>query len=64
MQSTQALWHLTKGNLERILIPVPPLDVQETIVAELDGYRKVITPAIDIVNHFGDRGVAVIPIFS
>jgi len=36
------LVHITKGNLERIKIPLPPLQEQERIVAELEGYRKQI----------------------
>ncbi|MBU4198621.1 MAG: N-6 DNA methylase [Verrucomicrobia bacterium] len=33
---------LRLGDLERIEIPLPPLDEQERIVAELEGYRKMI----------------------
>ncbi|NLX24801.1 MAG: N-6 DNA methylase, partial [Lentisphaerae bacterium] len=32
------LVHITKGNLERIQIPLPPLEVQKEIVAEIEGY--------------------------
>ncbi|MBI3599015.1 MAG: restriction endonuclease subunit S [Nitrospirae bacterium] len=39
------LVHITKGNLEIIEIPLPPLDIQRQIVAELDGYRKIIEGA-------------------
>jgi len=34
------LVHITKGNLERIEIPLPPLDEQERIVAELEGIGR------------------------
>ena len=36
------LVHITKGNLEKIRIPLPPLDVQNQIVAEIDGYQAEI----------------------
>ena len=31
------LVHITKGNLEKIEIPLPPLEVQKEIVAEIEG---------------------------
>lgn len=36
------LVHITKGNLERIGIPLPPLAVQRRIVAELEAERKLV----------------------
>jgi type I restriction enzyme M protein len=36
------LVHITKGNLEKIEIPLPPLDVQREIVAEIKGYQTEI----------------------
>ncbi len=36
------LVHITKGNLERIQIPLPPLAVQKEIVAEIEGYQNEI----------------------
>ena len=36
------LVHITKGNLEKIEIPLPPLEVQKEIVAEIEGYQRVI----------------------
>ncbi len=36
------LVHITKGNLEKIQIPLPPLEVQKEIVAEIEGYQKSI----------------------
>lgn len=36
------LVHLTKGNLEKIEIPLPPLDVQKQIVAEIEGSKSEI----------------------
>lgn len=46
------LVHITKGNLERIEIPVPPLEEQERIVEELEGYRKVIEGARQVIANY------------
>ena len=46
------LVHITKGNLERIEIPLPPLDVQKEIVAEIEGYQKVIDGACAVLDNY------------
>jgi type I restriction enzyme M protein len=46
------LVHITKGNLERIQIPLPPLAVQQEIVAEIEGYQKVINGARAVLDHY------------
>lgn len=46
------LVHITKGNLERIQIPLPPLDVQKEIVAEIEGYQKVINGARAVLDNY------------
>ena len=46
------LVHITKGNLERIQIPLPPLEVQREIVAEIEGYQKVIDGARAVVENY------------
>jgi len=46
------LVHITKGNLERIRIPLPPLDVQKEIVTEIEGYQKVINGARAVLDHY------------
>ncbi len=46
------LVHITKGNLERIEIPLPPLEVQKEIVAEIEGYQKVINGARAVLDHY------------
>lgn len=46
------LVHITKGNLERIKIPLPPLAVQQEIVAEIEGYQKVINGARAVLDHY------------
>ncbi|MDO9463923.1 MAG: N-6 DNA methylase [bacterium] len=38
--------------LKRIKIPLPPLEVQEQIVAELDNYQKIIDGAKQVVENY------------
>ncbi|MBA4137563.1 MAG: N-6 DNA methylase [Opitutus sp.] len=41
------------GNaLTRVRIPVPPLEVQKEIVAEIEGYQKVINGARAVLDHY------------
>jgi type I restriction enzyme M protein len=46
------LVHITKGDLERIRIPLPPLDVQKEIVAEIEGYQRVIDGARAVIENY------------
>lgn len=46
------LVHITKGNLEKIQIPLPPLEVQREIVAEIEGYQKVIDGARTVLENY------------
>ena len=46
------LVHITKGDLEKIQIPLPPLEVQKEIVAEIEGYQKVIDGARSVVDNY------------
>ena len=46
------LVHITKGNLEKIEIPLPPLEVQNELVAEIEGYQKVINGARAVLDHY------------
>lgn len=46
------LVHITKGNLEKIKIPVPSLDVQREVVEEIEGYQKIIAGARQIVQNY------------
>ena len=43
---------LRLGDVEGIEIPLPPLAEQERLVAELEGYRKVIESARQILAHY------------
>ena len=36
---------INKGDIEKLQIPLPPLEVQREIVAEIEGYQKVIDGA-------------------
>ena len=36
----------------KIQIPLPPLSVQEEIVAEIDGYQKIIDGARQVVENY------------
>lgn len=43
---------LKLSSIEGIQIPLPPLDVQEEIVSELDGYQRVIDGARQVVENW------------
>ena len=46
------LVHITKGNLEKIQVPLPLLEVQREIVAEIEGYQKVIDGARAVIENY------------
>lgn len=46
---------LTQQKLKQIQIPLPPLEVQKEIVAELDSYQKVIDGARQVVDNWKPR---------
>ena len=43
---------VTKKQLAEIQIPLPPLEVQQEIVAEIEGYQKVIDGARAVVENY------------
>ena len=47
-----AMIHITKSGIEQREIPLPPLSVQEEIVAELEGYQKIIDGAKMVVENY------------
>jgi len=49
------LVHITKGNLQKIEIPLPPLEVQKEIVAEIEGYQEIIDGARQVVENYQPR---------
>jgi len=44
--------HLTKEGIEKRLIPLPPLEIQNAIVAEIEQWQKVIDGAKQVVAHY------------
>lgn len=46
---------INKREIEAIEIPLPPLDVQREIVAEIEGYQRVIDGARAVVEHYRPR---------
>ena len=44
--------HITKKLFDKILIPLPPLNIQEQIVAELENYQKIIDGAQAVVENY------------
>jgi type I restriction enzyme M protein len=44
--------HITKGRFEDIEIPLPPIEVQEEIVRELEQYQKIIDGAKQIIDNY------------
>ena len=43
---------ISRKNLEAIQIPLPPLEVQQEIVAEIEGYQKVIDGARAVIDNY------------
>ncbi|MFA7421414.1 MAG: restriction endonuclease subunit S [Melioribacteraceae bacterium] len=46
------LVHITKGDLEELQIPVPPLEVQQKIVSEIEQYQKVIDGCNLVIKNY------------
>lgn len=47
-----AMVHTTKSGMERRKFPLPPLEVQKEIVAEIEAYQKVIDGARAVLEHY------------
>jgi type I restriction enzyme M protein len=43
---------INQTDVESIQIPLPPLEVQKEIVAEIEGYQKVINGARAVLDHY------------
>ena len=54
------LVHITKGNLERIKIPVPPLEVQKEIVAEIEAEQALVAANRELIDRFEKKIQATI----
>jgi restriction endonuclease S subunit len=45
------LVHITKGNLERIKIPLPPLETQRAIVAEIEAEQALVNANRELIGR-------------
>jgi len=52
MTGTGGLQRVPRTYVEQFKIPLPPLDVQKEIVAEIEGYQKVINGARAVVDSY------------
>ena len=43
---------ISKAKFCELQIPLPPLEVQKEIVAEIEGYQKVINGARAVLDHY------------
>ena len=43
---------INRSQIEELPIPLPPLEVQQEIVAEIEGYQKVIAGARAVLDHY------------
>ena len=52
MTGTGGLQRVPRSSVEGFQIPLPPLEVQQEIVAEIEGYQKVIDGARAVVENY------------
>jgi len=52
MTGTGGLQRVPRAYVEQFQIPLPPLDVQKEIVAEIEGYQKVIDGARAVLDNY------------
>jgi len=52
MTGTGGLQRVPRDYVENFQLPLPPLDVQKEIVAEIEGYQKVINGARAVLDHY------------
>lgn len=52
MTGTGGLQRVPRDYVENFKIPVPPVEVQKEIVAEIEGYQKVIDCARAVLDHY------------
>jgi len=50
--TTTNISNLTFESLNAFRIPLPPLEIQQQIVAEIEGYQKIIDGAKQVVNNY------------
>jgi type I restriction enzyme M protein len=46
---------INRGDIEKLEIPLPPLEVQKEIVAEIEGYQKVVNGARAVLDNYRPR---------
>ena len=51
---------INKGDIRKLQIPLPPLEVQKEIAAEIEGYQKIIDGARAVVDNYRPQ-IAVDP---
>ena len=49
------LVHITKGNLEKIKIPLPPIEIQQKIVAQIEDEQKIIDANKELITIFENK---------
>lgn len=52
MASGGTFKEISKTNIAKLKIPLPPLEVQSKIVAELDGYQKIMDGARQVIANY------------
>lgn len=52
MTGTGGLQRVPRDYVENFQIPLPPLDIQKEIVAEIEGYQKVIDGARAVIDNY------------
>ena len=55
MRDPGGLVHITKGNLERIQIPLPELALQEDLVADIEEEQKVVAGNQNLLDRMEQR---------
>ena len=43
---------ISRAEIQKIKIPLPPLEIQKQIVAEIDGYQKIIDGAKQVIENY------------
>ena len=54
------LVHITKGNLEKIQIPLPPLETQKAIVTEIEAEESLVAANWELIKRFEGKIQAAI----
>tara|TARA_Y100001978_G_C23417989_1_gene302375 strand:+ start:31 stop:264 length:234 start_codon:yes stop_codon:yes gene_type:complete len=49
------MMHLTKSGMEKQKIPLPPLEVQNQIVQEIEGFQKIIDDSKQVIENYRNK---------